>query len=277
MSTTTTQSRMHSRSNSLSKMTNSFLALVTVLPLCNILLLLPTTGAFQQVAYHTGSVQRQQPVSSSSLNYAGSATFPQPSPSSGAAGGSPTPSLHDLLSKTTTTATTVPTWAAAAKRVIEEQPGDLTYVIREVNTLEDYKKMMQDNALRAQQQQQANNASPPLTVVRFHATYCAACKRAAPSFHRLVRKHVPSASSSSSSISKSLIQFVDVAVSKNNVDLQRHVGLKSIPSAFLYHPKAGLVEQLSINKSKLHRFEETLETYLEGKCPVTYTADGDVR
>jgi thiol-disulfide isomerase/thioredoxin len=212
-----------------------------------------------------GGVQRQQV---SSLNYAGTATFSQPS----SAPSSPPPLLRDLLSQTTTT---VPSWAAAAAAKREE--NDLASVIREINTLEDYEKMLQDNTISAQQQQQAHKQhdAPPLIVVRFHATYCAACKRATPSFHRMVRKFVTSSSSSTSFPNKKNIQWVDVAVSKHNVDLQKHVGLKSIPSAFLYHAKAGLVEQLSINKNKLSHFEETLETYMEGQCPVNYSAEGE--
>jgi thiol-disulfide isomerase/thioredoxin len=280
--TTTTQPKMHS-----SKMKNSlFLPLATVMSLCHILLL-PTTDAFQ-FAHPTGSVRRQQGTSSS-LNYASSSSFPQPSPAGASSPAAP-PSLHDLLSKAVAApTTTVPSWAAAAAaktRGDASDNDDLASVIREVNTLEDFKKMVQDNAIaamRVQRQPAANQQQQqlPLMVVRFHATYCAACKRAAPSFHRLVRKHVTSPSSSSSvsmsnTANNAAIQFVDVAVSKHNIDLQRHVGLKSIPSAFLYHYEAGLVEQLSINKGKLHHFQETLESYIEGSCRVTYTAEGDI-
>jgi thiol-disulfide isomerase/thioredoxin len=240
------------------------------------------TDAFQ-LAATAPSVGAAQRVASS-LNYAGSATFPQPSSSPT---GSP-PSLRELLgdsrkaasaSATTTTpaiTTTSPSWAATAAAKREEEENDLASVIREINTLEDYERMIQQTASRQQQQQDTAAATQPLMVVRFHATYCAACKRAAPSFHRMVRKFVTSSSTApfNNNNNNNNIQWVDVAVSKHNVDLQKHVGLKSIPSAFLYHPHAGLVEQLSINKNKLPQFQETLETYLEGKCPVHYTAEG---
>jgi hypothetical protein len=44
--------------------------------------------------------------------------------------------------------------------------------------------------------------------------------------------------------------------------LQQALGLKTIPTGLIYHPQAGLVEQMSFGKKNLKLVEETIQSYL---------------
>ena len=62
---------------------------------------------------------------------------------------------------------------------------------------------------------------------------------------------------------------------KDNAVLHQGLGVPSLPFGHIYHPTAGLVEEVKINKQVFTTFERVLETYVKGYCDVTYQEDGD--
>eukprot|EP00529_Nitzschia_sp_RCC80_P000065 CAMPEP_0113497926 /NCGR_PEP_ID=MMETSP0014_2-20120614/30880_1 /TAXON_ID=2857 /ORGANISM="Nitzschia sp." /LENGTH=379 /DNA_ID=CAMNT_0000391877 /DNA_START=245 /DNA_END=1384 /DNA_ORIENTATION=- /assembly_acc=CAM_ASM_000159 len=68
-----------------------------------------------------------------------------------------------------------------------------------------------------------------LVCVGFFATWCKACQATLPQFARSCSEF-PN------------VQFVHIPVSHNNIQLHQGLGVASLPSAHIYHPVAGLVE-----------------------------------
>ena len=89
-----------------------------------------------------------------------------------------------------------------------------------------------------------------LVVVRFHATYCRACKAVTPLYHHLARQH------------SDLVQFVDVPVTQANAVLHRGMGVPSLPYVHLYHPTNGLVEEGKLTRKELKEFADTLQGHV---------------
>lgn len=109
-----------------------------------------------------------------------------------------------------------------------------------VNTLEEYKAVVADEKER-------------MVVVRFYATWCKSCKAIGPSFYRLANRN-PS------------ISFVEVPVTQHNANLHQGLGVSSLPFGHIYHPKAGLLEELRISKKHFPKFEKILQSYVCGFC-----------
>jgi len=94
-----------------------------------------------------------------------------------------------------------------------------------------------------------------IVVVRFYATWCKACKAVAPYFRRLAMQNPD-------------IQFVNVPVSAENVNLHQGLGVPSLPYGHIYHPDAGMMEEMKISRKHFGKFARTLKTYAEGQCDV---------
>ena len=71
------------------------------------------------------------------------------------------------------------------------------------------------------------------------------------------------------------VQFVECPVTKENAVLHQGLGVPSLPYGHIYHPTAGLVEEVKINKNVFATFECMLESYVRGSCPVQYLTDDD--
>lgn len=144
-----------------------------------------------------------------------------------------------------------------------------------VDNIEDYKKVVVDE-------------KDKMVVVRFHAAWCRSCKASEPYFKRLVSKHT------------SGVKFVQVPLSKETAYLQEglgkfsqfhdlgaeyHVcfkslynianlflslfeiaGVPSVPFAHIYHPEAGLVEEMKVSKPHFKTFQDSLGSYVAGSC-----------
>jgi len=121
--------------------------------------------------------------------------------------------------------------------------------VQEVSSLSEYKTTVVDEPDR-------------ITVVRFYAPWCRACKAVKSKFHRLSRLY-----------DSSRVQFVEVPLTKENAVLHTGLGVPSLPYGHIYHPTAGLVEEMKINKKMFAQFEEILDTYVQGYCSVAYTDD----
>jgi thiol-disulfide isomerase/thioredoxin len=92
-----------------------------------------------------------------------------------------------------------------------------------------------------------------LVVVRFHAAYCRACKKVAPLYDRLAKSH-------------SNQRFVQVTMQDSTKTLLAGLGVHSVPYGHIYHPTAGLVEELSLNSKYFGSFEQILQSYESGEC-----------
>lgn len=114
-------------------------------------------------------------------------------------------------------------------------------VIQDVYTMEDYKTVVVDE-------------QETMVVVRFFAPWCRACKAVAPMYEKLANEYSPS------------VKFVQVPLTKQNAFLHEGLGVRSHPFAHIYHPTAGLVEEMSMNKRVFHEFRHILETYIDGSC-----------
>lgn len=70
---------------------------------------------------------------------------------------------------------------------------------------------------------------------------------------------------------------MEVPLTKENAYLHEGLGIPSLPYGHIYHPEAGLVEELKMKKKdgEFDNFARTLSTYIRGECDVEYP-DGDV-
>lgn len=60
--------------------------------------------------------------------------------------------------------------------------------------------------------------------------------------------------------------FVEVPVTEENAALHQGLGVPSLPYAHIYHPQAGLVEELKISRKHLSDFANKLQTFVSGNC-----------
>jgi thiol-disulfide isomerase/thioredoxin len=80
-----------------------------------------------------------------------------------------------------------------------------------------------------------------------------ACKAVAPHFYHLANEYPDTI-------------FVDVPVTNDNAALHQGLGVPSLPFAHIYHPSAGLVEELRFTRKHVPDFTKTLESYVKGSC-----------
>lgn len=119
-----------------------------------------------------------------------------------------------------------------------------------IESLEDYKTIVGGETER-------------LVVVRFHASYCRACKAVTPHFWKLAR-NCPN------------VVFVDVPVTERTAVLHRGLGIPSLPYAHLYHPNVGLVEEQSITRKLITSFANKLQCYMNGQCDISWEEQGEI-
>lgn len=92
-----------------------------------------------------------------------------------------------------------------------------------------------------------------LTVFRYYAPWCRACKKIAPRFDKMARDHPE-------------MNFVQVPYTDETKDFIQKMGIASLPYGAVFHPTAGLVEQVNINPRKFGAFEQIVNSYEEGGC-----------
>eukprot|EP00586_Coscinodiscus_wailesii_P022982 CAMPEP_0172500282 /NCGR_PEP_ID=MMETSP1066-20121228/136404_1 /TAXON_ID=671091 /ORGANISM="Coscinodiscus wailesii, Strain CCMP2513" /LENGTH=135 /DNA_ID=CAMNT_0013274427 /DNA_START=399 /DNA_END=802 /DNA_ORIENTATION=- len=114
------------------------------------------------------------------------------------------------------------------------------------------------------------NVPDKIVVVRFFSTWCRSCKAAAPAFYRMVATQSPDN-----------VIFVEVPLLKENAFLHAGLGVPSVPFGHIYHPEAGLVEEMKISRKFIRKFEEALNSYVRGGCDLygkdeELSSDGDV-
>lgn len=147
-----------------------------------------------------------------------------------------------LGNKKQTSASTVAPSKPATTRRTSGKP-------EEVLTIQEYKAIVADE-------------KDCIVCVRFYAPWCKACKAVQQPFRKLCR-------------TTPQVKFVEVPLTKENAFLHEGLGIPSLPYGHIYHPTAGLVEERKINlkKKEFATFEQVLQTYVQGECPVDYELD----
>lgn len=118
-----------------------------------------------------------------------------------------------------------------------------------VQTVQDYNKIVGD-------------ADGKLTIARFSASWCLACKAIAPLFNRLASESPH-------------ITFVNFVVTKENRQSVRDLGVPSLPYGYIIHPSAGVVEELSLNKRHFNDFLNVVQSYDDAECTLPTAVDDD--
>lgn len=113
-------------------------------------------------------------------------------------------------------------------------------IIDDVVTMQEYKDAVVDEPDR-------------IVVVHFYATWCRSCRAVAPSYLKLAKDY-------------SDVKFVKVPLTKENAYLHEGLGVPSVPFAHIYHPEAGLVEEMKMSKRHFPKLKKRLKTYVDGQC-----------
>jgi len=93
-----------------------------------------------------------------------------------------------------------------------------------------------------------------VTVFKFYATYCRACKKVEPRFDRLARENPD-------------VDFVFVAVSASNKKfVVSDLGIPALPYGGIFHPEVGMVETMSVTAPRFSDFEEIVASYRDAEC-----------
>lgn len=117
-----------------------------------------------------------------------------------------------------------------------------------VDNLREYKAVVGDESSR-------------MVAVRFHATYCRACAAVAPHFYKLAKMNPD-------------VVFVDVAVTESNAAIHQGLGVPSLPYGHIYHPKAGLMEEMKLTRKEIGQFRIKLKAYVNGSCELPEEGSG---
>jgi len=125
--------------------------------------------------------------------------------------------------------------------------------VRRIETIQEYKEHVVDVTDR-------------IVVVRFFATWCRSCKAIEKLFYRTSFRYCNSSSGG--------VSFVEVPVTKANAFLAEGLGVPSFPYGHIYHPQAGLVEEMRISKPHYKNFEAILACHVQGWCDVPQEGAG---
>lgn len=149
-----------------------------------------------------------------------------------------------------------------------------------VTTLEEYKRVVVDAP------------RDTLTVVRFAAPWCRACQAVQPHFSKLKlhysqqaqqQQQLTTASTADCSAIGNTnpfpipmkVQFVECPVRKDTALLHQGLGVPSVPFGHVYHPTAGLVEEVKINRKVFGKFAALLQTHVQGYCVLPQEQEGE--
>lgn len=112
--------------------------------------------------------------------------------------------------------------------------------VQVIESLNEYKKVVADEKQK-------------MVIVRFYAPWCRACKAVAPAFYHMAKGN-PNAI------------FVDVPVTEENSNLHQGLGVDRLPFCHIYHPKAGLVEELRFTRQHFREVSKIFKSYLTREC-----------
>jgi thiol-disulfide isomerase/thioredoxin len=162
-------------------------------------------------------------------------------------------------------------WSSSSATTTSNNAGTveipLSSIVRQVKCLKEYTAMLKEVVVNVH-----DDINAPITVVRFYSTYCPACKKSQPAYTGIIRRHLAQQQQQQQQQRRG-INWVDVEANSSNLDLQQALGLKTIPTGLIYHPQAGLVEQMSFGKKNLKLVEETIQSYLANECQLPPSAN----
>ena len=105
------------------------------------------------------------------------------------------------------------------------------------------------------------NEPKRITVVRFFASYCKSCQASAPLFYKLAFRYAKHDSPLARNV-----KFVEVPLTKQTKLLHEALDIPSLPFSHIYHPDAGLCEELAVSKKHIADVDECLRCYVFGEC-----------
>jgi thiol-disulfide isomerase/thioredoxin len=123
--------------------------------------------------------------------------------------------------------------------------------IPEITTLQEFHSVIQQNSQQRK-----------VTFVQWYAPWCRACKKLQPVLDRLHRDEADAVSC--------------VAVPSHKAADNLHVGfgIQTVPYGHIYHPTAGLVEELKLHPRTYHStFARILQSYVDGYCTLADDVD----
>lgn len=129
-------------------------------------------------------------------------------------------------------------------RVIRSTSSESTNKVNVAITLEEFEKLREESV-----------AENRLMIVRFFSHWCKSCKAVEPMYRRLARKNPQ-------------VSFVDIPISKENEELRDVLNIVSVPFGHIYHPTAGLMEELQMGKRFWNDFQDIFYRYTKGVCEV---------
>jgi len=170
-----------------------------------------------------------------------------------------TPAPPELQTASTTTTTrrqsTTTAPAIPARKPTTAPERTTPPNVYDVQTIQDYKKIV------------ADSQNDRLTIVRFAADFCLACKATEPLFERFLRDSPH-------------IDIVRVKVTKENRQDIHDLGVPSLPYGYVMHPDASAddngerrVEELSLNKRHFADFVKVVQSYDDAECALPVQVD----
>jgi len=120
-----------------------------------------------------------------------------------------------------------------------------------VSSLVDFQTQLKEN----------ENNDELVTVVKFSAPWCRACKGITPSFYRFAH----SCDTEENNVKK--IKFIECQAESSNSEVHKALGVSVLPFAHVY--KGGkLVEERVMSRKFYSTFESVVKAYMDGSCPL---------
>lgn len=64
------------------------------------------------------------------------------------------------------------------------------------------------------------------------------------------------------------VTFIDVAIAKETEEIRNALDIVSVPFGHIYHPTAGLMEEVNMGRRFWSDFEDVFHRYTKGLCDV---------
>jgi len=103
-----------------------------------------------------------------------------------------------------------------------------------------------------------------LVFVRFFATWCRSCKASENHFKKLVSKY------------SDQVKFVEVPLTRETAYMLEGLDVKTVPFAHIYHPEAGLVEEMKASKKFSSELQKKVHSYVVGSCDLESEEESNV-